>query len=164
MINGFSEILIDESTPLEDKKEYQDIIQENTRILTSLLDSLIEVANLDSLTEALPLEDIEVTSICRMEMEFLQKTEGKEGIQYLLDLPAKECIAHTHAQYLSLLLRSLLNNANKFTQKGSICLSCSCDKENKKIIINVTDTGCGISADKHEYVFQRFTKLNTFTL
>lgn len=99
-----------------------------------------------------------------MEMEFLQKTEGKEGIQYLLDLPAKECIAHTHAQYLSLLLRSLLNNANKFTQKGSICLSCSCDKENKKIIINVTDTGCGISADKHEYVFQRFTKLNTFTL
>ena len=31
-------------------------------------------------------------------------------------------------------------------------------------IINVTDTGCGISADKHEYVFQRFTKLNTFTL
>ena len=35
---------------------------------------------------------------------------------------------------------------------------------NKKIIINVTDTGCGISADKHEYVFQRFTKLNTFTL
>ncbi|RHB33903.1 sensor histidine kinase [Bacteroides nordii] len=163
-INGFSEILIDESTPTEDKKEYQNIIQENTRILTSLLDSLIEVANLDSLTEALPLEDIEVTSICRTEMEYLQETEGKEGIQYLLDLPVKECIAHTHAQYLSLLLRSLLNNANKFTQEGSICLSCSCNKENKKIIINVTDTGCGISADKHEYVFQRFTKLNTFTL
>lgn len=163
-INGFSEILIDESTPAEDKKEYQGIIQENTRILTSLLDSLIEVANLDSLTEALPLEDIEITSICHTEMEFLQETEEKKDIQYLLDLPAKECIAHTHAQYLSLLLRSLLNNANKFTREGSICLSCSCDKENKKIIINVTDTGCGISADKHEYVFQRFTKLNTFTL
>ena len=28
----------------------------------------------------------------------------------------------------------------------------------------MTDTGCGISTDKHEYVFQRFTKLNTFTL
>lgn len=163
-INGFSEILIDESTPAEDKKEYQDIIQENTRILTSLLDSLIEVANLDSLTEALPLENVEVTSICHAEMEFLQKTEEKEGIQYLLDLPTENCIAYTHAQYLSLLLRSLLNNANKFTRKGNICLSCSSDKENEKIIINVTDTGCGISADKHEYVFQRFTKLDTFTL
>lgn len=162
-INGFSEILIDESTPVEEKKEYQEIIQENTRLLTSLLDSLIEVANLDSLTEALTLEETEVTAICRTEMEFLQKTEGKENIQYLLDLPEKECIAHTHSQYLSLLLRSLLNNANKFTREGYICLACSSDKEQNKVIISVTDTGCGVPADKQEYIFQRFTKLDTFT-
>lgn len=162
-INGFSEILIDESTPIEEKKEYQEIIQENTRLLTSLLDSLIEVANLDSLTEALPLEDIEITAICRTEMELLQKAEEKKNIQYLLDLPENGCIAHTHAQYLSLLLRSLLNNANKFTQEGSICLACNCNKEEKKIIISVADTGCGIPVDKQEYIFQRFTKLDTFT-
>lgn len=162
-INGFSEILIDESTPAEEKKEYLEIIQENTRQLTSLLDSLIEVANLDSLTESLALEDTEVTAICRTEMELLQKTEGKQNIVYLLDFPDGVCLAHTHAQYLSILLRSLLNNANKFTREGSICLTCRCDKEQKKVIISVEDTGCGIPADKQEYIFQRFTKLDTFT-
>ena len=96
-------------------------------------------------------------------MELLQKAEEKKNIQYLLDLPENGCIAHTHAQYLSLLLRSLLNNANKFTQEGSICLACNCNKEEKKIIISVADTGCGIPVDKQEYIFQRFTKLDTFT-
>lgn len=162
-INGFSEILIDESTPPEEKKEYLAIIQENTRLLTSLLDSLIEVSNLDSLTESLALENTEVTAICRTEMEFLQKTERKENIQYLLDFPDETCIAHTHAQYLSILLRSLLSNANKFTQTGSIRLTCRYDWEQKKVVISVADTGCGIPADKQEFIFQRFTKLDSFT-
>lgn len=162
-INGFSEILIDESTPPEEKKEYLAIIQENTRLLTSLLDSLIEVSNLDSLTESLALENTEVTAICRTEMELLQKTEGKESIQYLLDFPDETCVAHTHAQYLSILLRSLLNNANKFTREGSIRLTCKYDREQKKVVISVADTGCGIPADKQEYIFQRFTKLDSFT-
>ncbi|MBC8593506.1 HAMP domain-containing histidine kinase [Oscillospiraceae bacterium N12] len=162
-INGFSEVLIDDATLPEERKEYQMIIQENTHLLTSLLDSLIEVANLDSLTEALTLEEVEVTALCRTEMELLHKKEGKDKIQYLLDLPREGCFAHTHPQYLSLLLRSLLNNANKFTREGSILLSCRCNKEQKKVIISVADTGCGIPADKQEYIFQRFTKLDTFT-
>lgn len=162
-INGFSEILTDESTLPNERKEYQQIIQENTRLLTSLLDSLIEIANLDSLSGSLSMEKMEITQLCQSEMEFLQKTEGKVAIQYLLDLPTEGCIAYTHSQYLCLLVRSLLNNANKFTIEGSITLKCCLDDTKKSAIISITDTGCGIPADKHEYIFQRFTKLDTFT-
>lgn len=162
-INGFSEILTDESTSLEEKKEFRNIIQENTSILTSLLGSLIEVANLDSLTKDLALIKTEIGQLCTEEMAFLKNNEAKSGIQYRLQLPQEECWTYTHPQYFSLLIRSLLNNANKFTQKGSICLECTPDSENKKIVIAITDTGCGIPEDKHEYIFKKFTKLDTFT-
>lgn len=30
------------------------------------------------------------------------------------------------------------------------------------LLVSITDTGCGIPAEKHEYVFRRFTKLDIF--
>lgn len=72
-INGFSEILSDDFSTPEEQKDYQLIIQENTRLLTSLLHSLVEVANLDSLTASLTLKPIEINHYCRLEMQYLEK-------------------------------------------------------------------------------------------
>lgn len=161
-INGFSEILSDDFSTPEEQKDYQLIIQENTRLLTSLLHSLVEVANLDSLTASLTLKPIEINHYCRLEMQYLEKTEGKPEIDYQLNLPENDYKVYAHPQYLSLLLRALLNNANKFTTQGFINLSCRKDSRRKMLMVSVTDTGCGVPTDKHEYVFRRFTKLDTF--
>lgn len=72
-INGFSEILSNDFSTPEEQKDYQLIIQENTRLLTSLLHSLVEVANLDSLTASLTLKPIEINHYCRLEMQYLEK-------------------------------------------------------------------------------------------
>ncbi|MDR3858345.1 MULTISPECIES: sensor histidine kinase [Parabacteroides] len=58
--------------------------------------------------------------------------------------------------------RHLLNNANKFTNQGSITLSYQPEEEGKIMCICVTDTGCGIPADKSEWIFERFTKNDDF--
>lgn len=89
-INGFSEILSDDFSTPEEQKDYQLIIQENTRLLTSLLHSLVEVANLDSLTASLTLKPIEINHYCRLEMQYLEKTEGKPEIDYQLNLPEND--------------------------------------------------------------------------
>lgn len=161
-INGFSEILSDDFSTPEEQKDYQLIIQENTRLLTSLLHSLVEVANLDSLTASLTLKPIEINHYCRLDMQYLEETEGKPEIDYQLNLPENDYKVYAHPQYLSLLLRALLNNANKFTTQGFINLSCRKDSRRKMLMVSVTDTGCGVPTDKHEYVFRRFTKLDTF--
>ena len=161
-INGFSEILSDDFSTPEEQKDYQLIIQENTRLLTSLLHSLVEVVNLDSLTASLTLKPIEINHYCRLEMQYLEETEGKPEIDYQLNLPENDYKVYAHPQYLSLLLRALLNTANKFTTQGFINLSCRKDSRRKMLMVSVTDTGCGVPTGKHEYVFRRFTKLDTF--
>ena len=69
----------------------------------------------------------------------------------------------TDAQRLSQVLINLLTNANKFTEKGRITLSCRTDAARGEAVFSVADTGCGIDRDKREYVFERFTKVDEFT-
>jgi two-component system cell cycle sensor histidine kinase PleC len=59
---------------------------------------------------------------------------------------------------LKQILYNLINNAVKFTDKGSIHLSM--EKENGFVVFNVTDTGHGISEENLERVFQRFQQVD----
>lgn len=162
-IVGFSGIMTDDTIGDDAamKKEYYNLITENARMLTSLIDHLLVVANLDSSDELLPCEQVNIKEICKQEMEKL-KQQGKPDITYQLNLPPEEIFICTNEQYLSLVIENLLNNANKFTQSGSISLGMWLDKSKSRLQISVTDTGCGIPREKQEIVFQRFAKLDEF--
>lgn len=57
---------------------------------------------------------------------------------------------------LSQILRNILSNAVKFTDKGSVSLSVDIGNQNSDVIIVIEDTGVGIPADKLESVFEAF--------
>lgn len=57
---------------------------------------------------------------------------------------------------------NLLQNAAKFTAAGSVTVCCDKDDRTRKLRIRVTDTGIGIAPDKQEWVFDRFTKVDSF--
>lgn len=159
-INGFSNLLLDETIDAECKVEFPELIQQNTDLLTRLLNDLLEVSNLSSSVEELPMEKADICSICVQEMDRLQTGEGKASIHYCLDVDNGDCNIRTNIPYLSQTLAHLLNNANKFTESGEIKLSCH--REGEQLVIKVTDTGIGIPEEKLEWVFDRFTKLDEF--
>lgn len=161
-IVGFSDIITDTTIcDEENKREYSKLITLNSQLLTSLIEHLFVVANLDSSKESLPCEMVNIKDICAQEMKKM-KQQAKEKINYQLELPEEDFFISTNQQYLSLVIESLLNNANKFTDKGSITLKIVLDETQNCVQIDVIDTGCGIPADKQEVVFQRFTKLDSF--
>ncbi|NRP47655.1 MULTISPECIES: PAS domain-containing hybrid sensor histidine kinase/response regulator [unclassified Marinobacterium] len=57
---------------------------------------------------------------------------------------------------LSQILRNILSNAVKFTDKGTVSLSVDIGNQNSEVIIVIEDTGVGIPADKLESVFEAF--------
>ena len=57
---------------------------------------------------------------------------------------------------LSQILRNILSNAIKFTDKGTVSLSVDIGTQNSEVIIVIEDTGVGIPADKLESVFEAF--------
>lgn len=161
-IVGFSGIITDMTIEDEEaKKEYYTLITANAEMLTSLIDHLLVVANLDSSDAPLPCEQTNIANVCRQEMNKLEQW-AKPGIAYHMELPEGEISIATNEQYLSLVIENLLNNANKFTEAGTITLKMRLDKAQGKLRIEVADTGCGIPSEKREEVFRRFTKLDEF--
>lgn len=158
-IVGFSDLIMNEDIDAEMRREFPAEIQKSTVLLTGLVNSMLEVANLDVSEEKLPCEAADLKDICTQEMELLNK---KPGIEYILDIAPESMIIQTNVQYLTQVIGHLLNNANKFTEKGCITLSYEADKQQEHISISVTDTGCGIPIQKYEEVFNRFSKLDTF--
>ena len=160
-IVGFSELAVDDSMDAEIKKTFPAEIQKNTEMLTSLINDMLEVSNLDSSKEDLPCLPENLNDLCTHEMDKL-KSNRKEGIEYLLDLPDDHPVVSTHCKYLALALEHLLDNANKFTEKGHIRLSYRIDNSRKMLSLKIEDTGCGIPVEKQEQVFERFSKLDTY--
>lgn len=160
-IVGFSDLIFNQDIDDEMRKEFPKEIQTNTNILISLINNMLEVSSLDVSEEKLPCAPADINHICRNEMDGLMRF-AKPEIDYRLDLPEERIMISTHEKYLSLVVEHLLSNANKFTEKGSITLSCRIDTARGCLFISVTDTGCGIPKDKYKEVFERFSKLNTF--
>lgn len=158
-IVGFSDLIMNEDIDKELRREFPAEIQRSTVLLTSLVNNMLEVANLNVSEEKLPCEPTDIRNICIQEME---RIIHKEGIVYQLDITEQAMIIPTNVQYLTLVIEHLLSNANKFTENGQITLGYNLNESKDKIFINVTDTGCGIPKEKYDEVFNRFSKLDTF--
>ena len=159
-IVGFSDLIMNEEIDKETRSEFPAEIQKSTALLTSLVNSMLEVANLDVSEEKLPCEPTDIKNICVQEMELLEK---KAEIEYTLENAEESLYIPTNAFYLTQVIEHLLNNANKFTKQGKITLGYKPDENKKIVTIHVTDTGCGIPIERQEDVFKRFFKLDTFT-
>lgn len=159
-IVGFSGLLLDETLDEDTRRSFPQEIRDSASLLTSLINNMLEVSTLDVSEEKLPRKPADIIGICRQAMDHLS-TREIPGVEYRMNMPAGSLIVPTHARYLALVLENLLDNAAKFTRQGSIVLSSR--KEGDKLVLDVTDTGSGIPPEKHEEVFGRFTKLDTFS-
>lgn len=161
-INGFADLITTEDITPEEKQEFSRIIFENCNHITSMMNSVLEIAQLDSNKEDLPLTPVNIHLLCSCEMEQIKRLHCKPGIDYRIEGDHEKDMALTNSNHFSLILSHLLNNANKFTEKGSITLSYQTEEEQNRMVVSITDTGCGIPQDKREWIFERFTKADEF--
>lgn len=134
--------------------ELQTAIRDNTRLLLSTLDNMLEAANLDSLSERLELTPTDIDELCRAEVLAASRLPHNPGVRYVVEAPGSPCIVPTHAKYFSFVIRALLDNAGKFTRQGSITLEYQLFAD--QLQVSVTDTGCGIPPEKHAEIFRPF--------
>lgn len=162
-IVGFSQILSSNiSEQDEESKEFVSIIEQGSNHLLQLVDNVLELADLDSGTSIPADTEVEINSLFRKCME-----QAKDLIQPDVALSfqpeREEFILRTNPGRLCLVLSHLLQNAARFTEKGSIILSWQTDLKINQLTICITDTGIGIPPDKQEFVFERFAKVDTFS-
>lgn len=141
-------------TGMETRLEMLGSIRENTDLLLSTLDNMLEAANLDSLTDQLQLEETDIDELCRAELLTASRLQHGSEVEYRIETPGTRCIVRTHAQYFSFVVRALLDNAAKFTSSGSITLRYETNPAANMLQVSVTDTGCGIAPERQAEIFR----------
>lgn len=161
-INGFAELITSDGISPEEKKEFSKIIYTNCHNITSMMNDVLVIAQLDSSNEVLPLKPVHIGLLCHHEMNKLKKLQQKPDIHYQVEGDKSNDLIYSDPNHFGIIISHLLSNANKFTNQGSITLSYRPEEEGRIMCICVTDTGCGIPADKSEWIFERFTKNDDF--
>ena len=161
-IVGFSSVLVSDDATHEEKAQYCDIIQKNSDLLLHLINDILDISRMESGRIKFVWEECNVVGLCQTALstaEYARRTDA----MFQFETPVESLVIKTDVQRLQQVLINLLSNAAKFTPAGSIKLSFFIDKQNNQLQFSVTDTGCGIPADKCDKVFERFEKLNEYS-
>lgn len=160
-IVGFSQILTQMSQENEEAAEYASIIEQGSNNLLRLVEDVLDISHLDS-TGDLPADTYaEANSLCHICVEQIRPLAAP-GVEMHVETPSEETYLYTSTIWLTKTLHILLQNASKFTHKGSITLALHTDTTQERLYFIVTDTGIGIPTAQKEHIFERFTKLNSF--
>lgn len=159
-IAGFAQLLTDPTIAPEERESFYDEVRSNTDQLVTLVDGMLEVANLDVSDEKLPCLPTDLVQLCREVCAIYIHENRNPNLTITMQTPEKSLIAATNHRYLTLVLDCLLDNAVKFTESGSITVGCK--QKDGQVELSVADTGPGIPPENHRMVFDRFTKLDIY--
>ena len=143
-IAGFSELLIDEATESKEKKEYSAIIQNNTDLMLTLVNDVLDLSKMKTGDMSFNLQKVPLAECCQKALDSIRQSV-REGVALTFNPAPEQVIIKTDAMRLQQLLTNLLANAIKFTEKGEINLAYSLEADRKQVRITVTDTGTGYS-------------------
>ncbi len=124
---------------------------------------MLELSRLVSSEEPLPLAETDLGLLCAERLQIQRELSQNPSVEYVLKGGGRgTCVIPTNETYMTRVIDNLLQNAAKFTAAGSVTVCCDKDDRTRKLRIRVTDTGIGIAPDKQEWVFDRFTKVDSF--
>ena len=162
-INGFSDRLLEGDHDHDTRREFREQIWASTTALTTLLENMLELSRLVSSEEPLPLAETDLGLLCAERLQIQRELSQNPSVEYVLKGGGRgTCVIPTNETYMTRVIDNLLQNAAKFTAAGSVTVCCDKDDRTRKLRIRVTDTGIGIAPDKQEWVFDRFTKVDSF--
>ncbi len=162
-INGFSDLLLEGDHDHNTRREFREQIWASTTALTTLLENMLELSRLVSSEEPLPLAETDLGLLCAERLQIQRELSQNPSVEYILKGGGRgTCVIPTNETYMTRVIDNLLQNAAKFTATGSITVCCEKDDRERRFHILVADTGIGIVPDKQEWVFDRFTKVDSF--
>jgi two-component system phosphate regulon sensor histidine kinase PhoR len=151
-IKGYAETLRNEVETVPGKK-YLEIVERNTDRLINIVGDLLLLSSLEEKT-TLELEDIDLRGFLENIIKIFDQRLKDKQLSLVIDL--KENLPPIKGDLFKLeqMLVNLLDNAVKYTDHGEITVSV--DVQDKRVRIQVGDTGIGIPKDDIPRVFERF--------
>ena len=162
-IVGFSDMLANEPEFSDaERQEFVDIINTNTKLLLKLVGDILELSRIESGNLSFTFQHESVRKL----LDDVYQTHSlliHPPLQFVKDFPVWDVQVDVDSMRLTQVLTNFLNNANKFTETGSIRLGYCCPPDTGEVHLYVEDTGVGIPHSEQKMIFERFYKRSEFS-
>lgn len=160
-IIGFSSLLSDPDMSVENKTNFVNRISKSCYSLLNLIENILDIAKLEAGKLKIYEKECSLNQLLTNIYPTFSKEKsvrGKDQISFRLQTTIQEKKFSILADPVRIhqILSNLLDNAFKFTEKGSIEFGYTV--QDKTLQFYVKDTGIGLTKDHEEFVFERFRK------
>jgi signal transduction histidine kinase len=157
-IHQFSSILMDElAGPLnEDQREAVRIMIRNINQLESMIGDLLEITRMQNGKLSIQLQSVLVSELVDDALDTMRGPAQAKGVHLVHEVADDLPTAYADPVRARQILDNLVGNAVKFTPAlGSITVRAMRDDDEGFLRFEVADTGCGLSLESTERIFER---------
>jgi signal transduction histidine kinase/CheY-like chemotaxis protein len=160
-IMALSQILLDrmdgELTEEQDKQVR--FIKNSAQDLSDLVNDLLDLAKVEAGKVTIRPARFDVKTLFAALRGMLRPLLAQNSsVRLIFDDPDEDIEIYSDEAKLSQILRNLISNALKFTERGEVRIFVSRDQD-QTIAFEVSDTGIGIAAEDQERIFQEWTQI-----
>lgn len=165
-IIGFSDLLVDPDTEMNDREELVSHINSNCNTLLHLIDDIIDLAKIEANELTVFIKETDINNTLQELFDIFNETKkkiGKRHIEINLERSSfkENFYLRTDPYRFRQIITNLTDNALKYTEVGSVKLGYKILNNKNQVEFYIQDTGIGIPKSKQEEIFQRFNKIET---
>ena len=160
-IRAYVEALLESvgSPNVEMQRQFLGVIDEQSQKLHRLIDSVLDLSQLESGRFRMSREPIDVTALVQEAVEMLQNMADSKNVALEVQSSAPELVAEADSNLLRRVFYNLGNNAIKFTNAGGR-VTFRLTGEARNVRIEVEDNGIGIPETEIEKIFDKFYQID----
>jgi signal transduction histidine kinase/CheY-like chemotaxis protein len=147
----------DAGVQIEPEVEY---IRKAAEQLSELVNDLLDLAKVEAGKTEVRVAEFDVEQMFGALRGMLRPLLVSQSVALVFDAPDDLPAMRTDEGKVSQILRNLISNALKFTERGEVRVSVRLDPSTESMVFDVSDTGIGIAPVNHQRIFDEFAQID----
>ena len=158
IIKNYVQLIGQDNLDEQTKKAYIETVITATTRLNDLVGNILKLNKLENSSLTIAKTKVRLDEMLAQVVISFEDIIERKCLE--VDCDFEEITIETESSYLEIVWNNLISNAIKFTDNGGK-ISVSVKKDGENAVVSVTDTGCGISAQTGQRIFDKFYQGDT---